>query len=201
MPPTATDSVAGWRAAARDVIADAASADGLPPLGQDAALAADLGAGFETVAGVLAGLRDAIADASASLAGGENPLAPDGPLARSHGTRYPIAQGPMTRRQRPRRVRRGGGRGRSAAVPRAGADARARGRRAAGAHRASSAMAGRGASACSASSRRAARRAAGGRPPASAPVRADRRRAPGPGQASSRTRASPPTCTCPRRGC
>ena len=38
------DSVARWRAAARDVITDAATADGLPPLGQDAALAADLGA-------------------------------------------------------------------------------------------------------------------------------------------------------------
>ena len=91
------DSVAGWRAAARDVIAGAATADGLPPLGQDAALAADLGARFDTVAGVLTALRRAIADATASLAGGRNELAPDSPLAQSHGTRYPIVQGPMTR--------------------------------------------------------------------------------------------------------
>ena len=65
------DSVAGWRAAARDVIADAATADGLPPLGQDAALAADLGARFETVAGVLAACATRSRDATASLAGGE----------------------------------------------------------------------------------------------------------------------------------
>ena len=91
------DSVAGWRAAARDVIAGSETANGLPPLGQDAALSADLGARFETVAGVLTGLRSALADATASLAGGDNPLAPDGPLASSHGTRYPIVQGPMTR--------------------------------------------------------------------------------------------------------
>lgn len=37
------------------------------------------------------------ADRSLALAAERQPLAPDAPLARSHGTRYPIVQGPMTR--------------------------------------------------------------------------------------------------------
>jgi acyl transferase domain-containing protein/NAD(P)H-dependent flavin oxidoreductase YrpB (nitropropane dioxygenase family)/NADP-dependent 3-hydroxy acid dehydrogenase YdfG len=66
------------------------------PLGQDAAFAADLARRFETVGGIVAGLTDALDAACASLRH-ESPLAEDAPLARSHGTRYPIVQGPMTR--------------------------------------------------------------------------------------------------------
>ena len=132
--------------------------------------------------GVLAALRSAIADATASLAGSDNPLGPDGPLAQSHGTRYPIVQGPMTRVSDTAEF--------AAAVSEAGAlpflalalmrepeadallQAHARAQRwpALGRRRARLRPAG------------AAGRAAGGRAPASAPVRADRRRAPGPGQ-------------------
>ena len=66
------------------------------PLGQDAAFAADLARRFETVGGIVAGLTDALGAACASVRR-ESPLAEDAPLARSHGTRYPIVQGPMTR--------------------------------------------------------------------------------------------------------
>jgi len=65
-------------------------------LGQDAAFAAGLAERFRTVGGVLTGLRQAV-DEHLELAARLRPLAEDGPLATSHGTRYPIAQGPMTR--------------------------------------------------------------------------------------------------------
>ncbi len=65
-------------------------------VGQDASFASVLARKFGTVGGVLAGLRQAIADHCRSAAR-LNPLAEGGPLAISHGTRYPIVQGPMTR--------------------------------------------------------------------------------------------------------
>ena len=65
-------------------------------LGQDAAFAAPLARVHKTVPGILAAIErsiaDHIADAKDCAA-----LAPDGPLAKAHGTRFPIAQGPMTR--------------------------------------------------------------------------------------------------------
>ncbi len=65
-------------------------------LGQDASFAARLAARFHTVGGVLAGLRKAV-DGHLTSAAATRPLAEHGPLASSHGTRYPIVQGPMTR--------------------------------------------------------------------------------------------------------
>jgi len=65
-------------------------------LGQDASFAAPLAKRFRTVGGVLHAMREAIrshCQAAARL----RPLAEDSSLARSHGTRYPILQGPMTR--------------------------------------------------------------------------------------------------------
>jgi acyl transferase domain-containing protein/NAD(P)H-dependent flavin oxidoreductase YrpB (nitropropane dioxygenase family)/NAD(P)-dependent dehydrogenase (short-subunit alcohol dehydrogenase family) len=66
------------------------------PLGQDAALAAGLAVRYGTVAGVLRALTDSV-DAHIKAAQALRPLDADSPLARSHGTRYPIVQGPMTR--------------------------------------------------------------------------------------------------------
>lgn len=66
------------------------------PLGQDAALAADLAARFVTVGGVLQGMRSAV-DEHLQAAREHAPLAEQSPLARSHGTRYPLVQGPMSR--------------------------------------------------------------------------------------------------------
>lgn len=66
------------------------------PIGQDAAFARPLAERHETAAGVVAaihrGAREGILQAREL-----EPLAPDAPLARAHGTRYPILQGPMTR--------------------------------------------------------------------------------------------------------
>ncbi len=66
------------------------------PLGQDACFAARLAERFRTTGGVVRGLLDA-ADDHLRTAKTELPLAPGSILAQSHGTRYPIVQGPMTR--------------------------------------------------------------------------------------------------------
>jgi acyl transferase domain-containing protein/NAD(P)H-dependent flavin oxidoreductase YrpB (nitropropane dioxygenase family) len=67
------------------------------PAGQDAALAAGFAERYRSVGGMVVGLRRAVAehlDAARRAA----PLAPGGPLAAATlGTRYPVAQGPMTR--------------------------------------------------------------------------------------------------------
>ncbi len=88
--------VRDWRAAVKSALADP-SPDAVLALGQDAAFAADLARRFTTVAGILDGLSAAVADARAAARSAPNPLAEGAPLARSHGTRYPIVQGPMTR--------------------------------------------------------------------------------------------------------
>ena len=66
------------------------------PIGQDAAFAEPLASRFRTVGGVIGALRSAVADACETVQQ-ENPLREGAPLAASHGTRYPIVQGPMTR--------------------------------------------------------------------------------------------------------
>ena len=165
-----------WRAAVTEAVARGE----VLPLGQDVALAGELGRRFGTVAGIIDGLRAAI-DAAAETLERENPLAEDSPLARSHRTRYPLVQGPMTRvsdrAEFAEAVAREGG----AAVPGSRPDARRRGRRAAGEHRrtAGRALVGRGDPRLRAG--RAASRAARRRARAPAPVRPDRGRAPRPG--------------------
>jgi hypothetical protein len=65
-------------------------------LGQDAAFAKPLADRFHTVGGVVQALRQRVArqvEAARRL----EPLAEDSPLARRHGTRYPVVQGPITR--------------------------------------------------------------------------------------------------------
>jgi malonyl CoA-acyl carrier protein transacylase len=64
--------------------------------GQDIAFAAPLAHRFETVGGILEGIRQAIA-ANCRAAATHQPLAEGSPLAQSHGTRFPIVQGPMAR--------------------------------------------------------------------------------------------------------
>src|SRR5262249_28060394 len=69
---------------------------GVLAVGQDIAFAADLGRRFGTVGGIVSALRDAaVAQCRSVLA--DNPLGESAALARSHGTRYPLVQGPMTR--------------------------------------------------------------------------------------------------------
>ena len=66
------------------------------PLGQDAAFAAPLAQRYRTVGGVLGAVREAV-NAHIRAAQTLRPLDEAAPLARSHGTRYPIVQGPMAR--------------------------------------------------------------------------------------------------------
>ncbi|HET8979436.1 MAG TPA: SDR family NAD(P)-dependent oxidoreductase [Solirubrobacteraceae bacterium] len=92
----APDAGKAWRAEVAARIGDGSVERGLLIVGQDAAFAAGLAARFVTVAGVLDGLRRAVQESVDALGDG-SPLAVDAPLAQSHGTRYPIVQGPMTR--------------------------------------------------------------------------------------------------------
>ena len=66
------------------------------PIGQDAALAADLSRKYVSVGGmvqaVMGAVEHGLLDASKA-----RPLAENAPLARAHGCRLPILQGPMTR--------------------------------------------------------------------------------------------------------
>lgn len=64
--------------------------------GQDMALAASLADRFRTTGGVITAVLSQIEQNLAS-ARRLQPLAPGAPLAESHGTKYPIIQGPMTR--------------------------------------------------------------------------------------------------------
>ena len=66
------------------------------PLGQDAAFAGSLATQFHTVSGIVAAFRKSVEEhvRTAQLL---LPLDKASGLARSHGTQYPILQGPMTR--------------------------------------------------------------------------------------------------------
>ena len=70
--------------------------DPLLPLGQDIAFAAPLAKRYGSVGCILSAFRASM-DSATEVARSQRALAPDSPLARVHGTRYPIAQGPMTR--------------------------------------------------------------------------------------------------------
>jgi acyl transferase domain-containing protein/NAD(P)H-dependent flavin oxidoreductase YrpB (nitropropane dioxygenase family)/NAD(P)-dependent dehydrogenase (short-subunit alcohol dehydrogenase family)/acyl carrier protein len=65
-------------------------------VGQDGCFAADLARRFRTVGGVLAGIEAAVQSA-VEVIRADNPIREGSPFATSHGTRYPIVQGPMTR--------------------------------------------------------------------------------------------------------
>lgn len=80
-----------WIASASGLVSD----DCLP-LGQDICLAAALAETYVTVGGIITGIREEIGR-SLELARQLQHLSPDSPLARSHGTRFPLLQGPMTR--------------------------------------------------------------------------------------------------------
>ncbi|MBA4062288.1 MAG: polyketide synthase [Isosphaera sp.] len=87
--------LAVWRGAVRARVA-ADPADGVWLVGQDVAVAAGLAAAGVTVAGIVQAVCER-ATANLAAAGRLRHLSEGGPLAQSHGTRYPILQGPMTR--------------------------------------------------------------------------------------------------------
>src|SRR5215211_7773865 len=84
---------------AEDDVPARLGADGLAthvlPAGQDAAFAGPLAERFETTAGVVRAVKAAMGE-NPRRARALQPLAPGSALARAHGIRYPLAQGPMT---------------------------------------------------------------------------------------------------------
>jgi len=85
-----------WREALQARVGWERPATQLLALGQDGAFAARLARRFHTVAGILDALRAAVVD-HVALARAQHALDKGAALARSHGTDYPILQGPMTR--------------------------------------------------------------------------------------------------------
>jgi acyl transferase domain-containing protein/NAD(P)H-dependent flavin oxidoreductase YrpB (nitropropane dioxygenase family)/NAD(P)-dependent dehydrogenase (short-subunit alcohol dehydrogenase family) len=67
------------------------------PLGQGFGLAAIYEARFRTTGRLIQAALDAVSDKSLESIAAASLLAPGSPLAVSHGTRYPVVQGPMTR--------------------------------------------------------------------------------------------------------
>ncbi len=90
------ETIAEWRTALRQRVGWDSTDRSVLLLGQDATLAASLAKRFRTVGGILDGMWKAIED-HCQMARTFCPLEEGSPLARSHGTRYPIVQGPMTR--------------------------------------------------------------------------------------------------------
>jgi acyl transferase domain-containing protein/NAD(P)H-dependent flavin oxidoreductase YrpB (nitropropane dioxygenase family)/short-subunit dehydrogenase len=85
-----------WRQAIRDAVGWGRPEEKVWLLGQDAAFAAPLAREFRTVGGVVQALRRAV-ETHVRSARRQKPLDQGSPLARAHGTTYPIVQGPMTR--------------------------------------------------------------------------------------------------------
>jgi acyl transferase domain-containing protein/NAD(P)H-dependent flavin oxidoreductase YrpB (nitropropane dioxygenase family)/NAD(P)-dependent dehydrogenase (short-subunit alcohol dehydrogenase family)/acyl carrier protein len=85
-----------WRAGVNERVDWQRAETSLLGIGQDAAFADRLARRFGTVGGVLSAFRQSI-DEYRAQASQTDPLAEGAPLAGSHGTRYPIVQGPMTR--------------------------------------------------------------------------------------------------------
>jgi len=85
-----------WREAIQERVGWERPETQLLALGQDGAFAARLARRFHTVAGILDALRAAVVD-HVALARAQHALDKGAALARSHGTDYPILQGPMTR--------------------------------------------------------------------------------------------------------
>ena len=85
-----------WREAVESRLVGTNHGGRLLLIGQDAVFASVLADRFRTVKGICHAIRRAAVD-QCRLAAKHGALRPGGPLAESHGTRYPIVQGPMTR--------------------------------------------------------------------------------------------------------
>ena len=89
LSPRTPEDVVG-RLGARSLATD------LLPMGQAGSQARPLAERHQTVGGIVRAMREAMVG-HLRQARGLAPLGPASPLARDHGLRYPIAQGPMTR--------------------------------------------------------------------------------------------------------
>ncbi|HVR95025.1 MAG TPA: SDR family NAD(P)-dependent oxidoreductase [Thermoanaerobaculia bacterium] len=85
-----------WRRGAEERLGWGPPQETAWPIGQAVALAGLYRDRYRTTGRLVQAVRDASRD-SVTAALEHAPLAPGSPLARSHGTRYPLVQGPMTR--------------------------------------------------------------------------------------------------------
>ena len=90
------DRAIAWRRAVASQIGWDSGSDGLWFVGQDVGWAKRLADQFHTVGGILEGIRRTVDD-NLTVVRQEPPFSEASPLAQSHGTRYPIVQGPMAR--------------------------------------------------------------------------------------------------------
>lgn len=93
---TTEQRIAEWRSSVEAALAAADAGDRILPIGQDACFARGLAAAHGSVEQICAAIERS-ARAGLSSARRTKALDADGPLATSHGTRYPVVQGPMTR--------------------------------------------------------------------------------------------------------
>ncbi|OEU78371.1 MAG: hypothetical protein BA865_04125, partial [Desulfobacterales bacterium S5133MH4] len=91
-----TEVTATWCQAVSQCVGWDSLESNLYLIGQDAAFAAPFAKQFVTVGGVLEAIQQAI-DCNCQAAWNLRLLSEQSPLAQSHGTRYPIVQGPMAR--------------------------------------------------------------------------------------------------------
>src|ERR1700722_2872863 len=85
-----------WRKAIQSAVGWGSHDVNVWPLGQDAAFARSFAERYDNVSGIVDALHESVRE-HARLAAEKQPLAPGSPVAVSHGTQYPILQGPMTR--------------------------------------------------------------------------------------------------------
>ena len=85
-----------WRQAIQSAVGWGPPGTGLWPLGQDVAFARSFAERYHNVAGILDAIHESVRE-HIRVAVQNPPLAPGSALATSHGTRYPVLQGPMTR--------------------------------------------------------------------------------------------------------
>lgn len=93
---TTESCIAAWRSKVSAALVATGDGDRILPIGQDACFARGLAAAHGSVEQVCATIERAVRIGVAS-ARRAKVLRPGGPLAESHGTKYPVVQGPMTR--------------------------------------------------------------------------------------------------------
>jgi len=97
---TSAEALARWQRAVETQVSCSSPASGVPDrlllIGQDAAFAAPLAEAYRDVKGICDAIQHE-SERGCRVAAQHRALGPGGSLAQSHGTRYPIVQGPMTR--------------------------------------------------------------------------------------------------------
>ena len=90
------DNAQKWHENAQSLVCCSDPSVAAWPVGQMVGMAASLAKRYRTTGLLVRAIREE-AESSVRRAAALESLSPEAPLARSHGTRYPIVQGPMTR--------------------------------------------------------------------------------------------------------